>query len=177
MDVLGVVELGEPLDHAGEQQGREWRGVEHDFGDFFTPRDKAAGHPEARLELADGPAQHLLVLDLFFCEAQQRPQPGLVAVDVGPGPVHDQRDDVLLDEGEDVAIAVAPDLIEHPLIPVGEPADGLDTGDPFGQERLVEVEVPTLEAVVHRPGLCHRASEAGGIAVAVAHHGSPRRRR
>lgn len=70
LDVLGVVELGEPFDHAGEQQGREWRGVEHDFGDLFAPGDKAACHPESGLELLDRPAQHLLVFELFRCEAQ-----------------------------------------------------------------------------------------------------------
>jgi len=60
--------------------------------------------PEADLELLGGPAQHLLVLDLLLREAQQRPQPGLVAVHVGAGTIDHQRNDVLLDERKDVAV-------------------------------------------------------------------------
>lgn len=97
------------------------------------------------------------MLELLFREAQQRPQPGLVAVHVGAGAVDHQRNDVLLDEGEDVAIAVAADLVQHPLLVVAEAAAGAYAGDPLGQERLVEVEVPAADAVVHGPGLRHRS--------------------
>jgi hypothetical protein len=111
------------------------------------------------------------VLGFFLGEAEQRPQPGLVAIDVGAGAVHDQGDDVLLDEGEDVAVAVAPDLVEHPLLVVVEAGDAAHPGDAFGQEGLGEVEVAALEAVVHGPGVVDRAFEAGVVAIVVGQHG------
>ena len=86
--------------------------------------------------------------------------------------VDDQRNDVLLDKGEDVAVAVAADLVEHPLLVVTEAADGVCAGDLLGQERLVEVEVPATEAVVHGPGLRHRTPQAGVIAVVMGQHRS-----
>src|SRR5215510_885639 len=68
-------------------------------------------------------------------------QPGLVAVDVPGGVGQDHGDDVLLDEGEDVAVGVAADLVEQALLAVVEAADAGDAGDALGKERLGEVEV------------------------------------
>jgi hypothetical protein len=79
--------------------------------------------------------------------------------------VDDHRHDVLLDEGEDVAVAVAADLVELALLGLAQASDAADSGDPVGQERLGEVEVSTLEAVVHGPGVPHGAVEAGFVAV------------
>jgi hypothetical protein len=62
--------------------------------------------------------------------------------------VDHQRDDVLLDEGKDVAVAVAADLVEDPFLVVAEAADRAGAGYPLGQEWLIEVEVPAPEAVV-----------------------------
>ena len=170
--MLDVVELGEPLDHARQQQRGQRRRAEHGAGDLFAPGHQAAACAEPRLELVARPAQHLLVLDLLLGEAQQGPQPGLVAVHVAAGMVNDHGHDVLLDEGEDVAVAVATDLVQHALLVVAQAADGADAGDPVGQERLGEVEVASPEAVVHRPGVLHRAVEAGLVAVLVGQHGS-----
>ena len=41
-DVLDVVQLGEPLDHAGEQQRRQRGLVQHDPGDGLAPGDQPA---------------------------------------------------------------------------------------------------------------------------------------
>src|SRR5439155_24908054 len=132
--------------------GGERRGVENDPSDLLAPGDQAAGDPKACLELQAGAAEHLLVLDLLLREAQQRPEPGLVAIHLGASAVHHQRDDVLLDKREDVAIAVAADLVEHALLVLIEAADVVDARDPLGEKPLAEVEVPAAEAVVHRPG-------------------------
>jgi hypothetical protein len=169
-DVLDVVQLGEPFDHAGQQQRGERRGGEDGAGDVLAAGHQATAGTEPRLELIAGPTEHLLVLDLLLGEAQQGPQPRLVAIDVAAGVVDHHRHDVLLDEGEDVAVAVAADLVQHPLLVVAQTADGADAGDPVGQERLGEVEVAASEAVVDRPGVLHRTFEAGLVAVLVGQH-------
>jgi hypothetical protein len=171
-NVLDVVQLGEPLDHAREQQrGQRRRGEDH-VGDRLAPGDEPARRPEPLLELRAGAAQHLLVLDLLLGEAHQRPQAGLVAVDVTGGVGQHHRDDVLLDEGEDVAVAVAADLVQRPLPVVVQAGDAGHAGDALGQERLGEVEVAALEAVVDGPGVLDRPVQAGGIAVLVGEHGT-----
>jgi hypothetical protein len=87
--------------------------------------------------------------------------------------VDHHRHDVLLDEREQVAVAVAADLVEHAPVVVVEAADRFDTGDPFRQEPLGEIEVAAGEAVVDGPGLGLRRLEARGIAVLVSQQGSP----
>src|SRR5262249_20356336 len=119
--------------------------------DLLAPGDQPTLHAEAGLELVDGPAQHLLVLHLFLGEAQQRPEPGLVAVDGAASAVDHHRYDVLLDEGEDVAVAVATDLVQETLLVAVEEGEVLDAGDAFRQERSRQVEVAAVEAVINRP--------------------------
>ena len=70
-DMLDVVELGEPLDHAGQQQSAERRGTKYGPGHGFASGHQIAGDTEPGLDLLAGSAKHLLVLDLFFGEAQQ----------------------------------------------------------------------------------------------------------
>ena len=69
--MLGVVQLREPLDHAGQQQHRERRGGDHGSSDLLAPRDQPTLHTEAGLELFHSSAHHLLVLEFLTGEAQQ----------------------------------------------------------------------------------------------------------
>src|SRR5207237_10672076 len=78
---------------------------------------------------------------------------------------------VLLDEGEDVAVAVAADLVEHAPLVVVQARDRADAGDPVGEERLGEVEIPALEAVVDGPRVLDGALEALGVGAVVREHG------
>ena len=113
------------------------------------------------------------MLDLLLGEAHQCPQPGLVAVDVPGGVGQDHGDDVFLDEGEDVAVAVAADLVQQALLIAVEAADAGDAGDALGKEGLGEVEVAPLETVLDGPGVVNRPVQAAGIAVVVGEHRGP----
>ena len=85
--------------------------------------------------------------------------------------VDHHRHDVFLDEREQVAVAVAADLVEHAPVVVVEAADWFDAGDPFWQEPLREVEVVSAKQSSTVQGLVRRL-KAGGIAVFVSQHGA-----
>ena len=70
-DVFDVVELGEPFDHAGQQQRGEFRSPEDDFGHGLSAGDQPARCAEAGGELVACPAHELLVFDLLFGEADE----------------------------------------------------------------------------------------------------------
>jgi hypothetical protein len=76
-------------------------------------------------------------------EAQEGPQVGLVAVHVAAGMVDDHRNAALLDEREDVAVAVAADLVQRPLLVVVQAADGADTAFRSGRNGLAKSKSAT----------------------------------
>jgi hypothetical protein len=110
------------------------------------------------------------VLDLFFRKAKQRPQSGLVPIDVNAGVIDDHGNDVFLDEGEDVAVGVAADLVQHALLVLAQARDGAHPSDALREEGLGEVEVTATEAVLNSPGVAYLAFETGLVRVLVNQH-------
>lgn len=140
-EALEVVALCDPLEQARQQHDRKRRVPADVARHRLLPRDVLALHREA---LAEHPAhrlEELLVLDLLLGEPQQRPHGEAIAVNVRLGPLGDRRDDVLLDEQEQVGVAGAPRLIESQPLVGRQERDVVDPSDPIGQEPLREVEL------------------------------------
>ena len=90
-------------------------------------------------------------ITLFLRETEQRAQPRLFTVDLSLGLLERLRDDELLDEGEDVAVGIADDLVQLALLVLVETGDLVDTRQLVRQEALRVVEVPVLQDVVFLP--------------------------
>lgn len=56
----------------------------------------------------------------FFRESQHGPQIVFVAVELGFGVLHGQRDDVRFDEVEEIAVGIGADLVERALLAIAE---------------------------------------------------------
>src|SRR5262249_33069156 len=138
--------------------------------DFLAGGDQAALHAEAFLEQRRRAAEELLVLRLVLGEAQQRPQPRLVAVDVSLGSFESLRNDVFLDVREDVAVRVAHDLVQLELLVVVQAADVVRSSEPIGKKPPGVVEIPPLENLALRPGDLERVLKDVGVRVIVGKH-------
>src|SRR5262245_20107171 len=169
--VFDVVQLDEPLDETREQERRERRGGQHRLRDGFTSIDETALVTEALLNVREGAPHHLLMLDLFLGEPQQGPKPSLVPVHTACRVFENHRDDELFDEREEMAVAVAADLVKQPLFSVVEAGDVTHARDAVGEKGLREVEVAVAEDILDRPGSVQRSVETLGVAVVVGEHG------
>ena len=97
------------------------------------------------------------MLGLFLGEAQQVSEPGLIAVNVLTCVIQNHGNDEFLNEREDVAVAVAADLVERPLFVLVQASDIIYPGDPIRQEPFGKIEVSALKAIFNRPGAFQRA--------------------
>jgi len=111
------------------------------------------------------------VLRLVLGEAKERPQPGLVAVDVPLRRLQRLRNDVLLDVREEVAVRIAHDLVELELLAVLQTADLVHSREPVRKEPLGVVEVPALQDLPLGPGDLERVLQNLRIRVVVGKHG------
>ena len=113
-----------------------------------------------------------MVLRLLFREPEEGPDAGVVAAHLAHGVLHDEPDDELLHQGEEMAVRIRVDLVERALFVGVEAGDAAHARNPFREKRLVEVEVAAPKAVVDRPGVRHRVLETRGIAERLREHGS-----
>ena len=107
---------------------------------------------------------------LVLGEAQERPQPRLVSVDVLLRGLEGLRNDVFLDEREDVAIRVAHDLVQLELLVVVQAADAVDPREPVRKEPFRVVEVAAFENLALRPGHLQRVLQDLRIRIIVGKH-------
>ena len=74
------------------------------------------------------------------------------------GCFRDSGDDEFLDEGEDVEVSVAHDLVELELLLLVEAVDFVNAAEAVRQEALRQIEVSSVEDVVLLPGNLLRLS-------------------
>src|SRR5262249_19744940 len=113
--------------------------------------DRAARGGEVSLELGDEPLEELDVLRLLLREAEDGADLVVVAVDRGARVVDVERDDVLLDETEEIEVSEAADLVQDQLLPGRQARDVAHSGERVGKERFGEVERSPGDHVLELP--------------------------
>src|SRR5205823_2314511 len=112
-------------------------------------------------------------LRLLFGEGGERPDLDGVAVHGRAGLIEHERQDELLDEAEEIEIAVAANLIEQELLARIEGGDAGDARERLGKEGFGEVELlVAADEILHLPVDLERIIERRFVAVAVGVHAS-----
>jgi ABC-type ATPase involved in cell division len=101
--------------------------------------------------------EHSVVFGLLVDEVQQGAQRIGVVMDVSGRRLTSLPDDELLDEGEQVGVAVAPDLIQRPALLLPQPFGELHAAEPTRQKMTVKVKLQVAELDLEIPrGLLRR---------------------